>query len=208
MIGVFIVLLGLLILDVLSKSLTVVTLGVMITLLGYKFKNAYQKAWIFYVIALVVSILGIIFYKNFYSPILQGGLLGYSFILVVMMVGVLPNKLELTRHVKRNRGMFSILGFMFITSHAFLHIFELIGGVNLFGLASFVLMIPLTIISFRIIRKEIAPKDWFRIQKAAYLIYVLLFIHLLMVASYPDKIVYAVLLTLYVNNKLLKEFRK
>lgn len=208
MIGTFLILLVLVVLGVLNNSLTVVTLGLIITLVSYKFKDLYKKAHIFYIIAVIVTVLGIVFYEDYYTRIIQGGLLGYSFILVVMMIGVFPNKYELTRHVKRNRGMLSILGFIFITSHVFLHLFEMIGGVNLFGLIAYVIMIPLTIISFRIIRNEINPKDWFRIQKAAYLVYIALFVHLIMVAGNTDKIIYAVLLTLYANNKVIKEIRK
>ena len=208
MIGTFLILLVLVILGVLNNSLTVVTLGLLITLLTYKFKDLYKKAYIFYILAVIITVLGIVFYEDYYTRIIQGGLLGYSFILVVMMVGVLPNKFIVTRHVKRNRGMLSILGFIFISSHVFLHIFELIGSINLLGIVSYVIMLPLTIISFRIIRNEIDPKDWFRIQKAAYLVYVLLFGHLIMVAQPNDKIIYAVLLTLYLNNKIIKELKK
>ena len=126
--------------------------------------------------------------------------------LVVMFAGVFPQKWTLTKNLRRNRGVFSILAFLFITPHAILHVLGVIGVVNLYGLAAYILMVPLTIISFRVIRKEIDPKDWFRIQKAAYAIYVLLFVHLLVVSSFENKIVYAVLLTLYVNNKFYKEF--
>ena len=208
MIGAFLVLLALVGLQVLPNALTVVALSGMITIVSYKCKDLYKKAAVFYVLALIITILGIVFYEGYYFRVIQGGLLGYSFILVVMMVGVLPNHIELSRHVKRNRGMLSILGFIFISSHAFLHVFELIGGVNLFGLVSYVVMVPLTLISFRVVRNEINPKDWFRIQKAAYVIYVLLFVHLIMVAGSTDKIIYAVLLTVYVNNKLLKEIKR
>ena len=69
-------------------------------------------------------------------------------------------------------------------------------------------MVPLTIISFQIIRREIDNKDWIMIQKAAYGIYLILFVHLLFVAEWENKVVYAVLFTLYLNNKLIKELKK
>ncbi len=89
-----------------------------------------------------------------------------------------------------------------------LRLFGVLGSINLYGIAAYVIMIPLTVISFTIIRKEIEPKDWLNIQKAAYAIYVILFIHLMVVAAWPDKVVYGIILTLYINNKLLKEFKK
>ena len=125
-----------------------------------------------------------------------------------MFMGVLPNKWTLTRNLKKNRGVFSILAFMLISPHAIGHIFGFLGSVNLFGIIAYAIMVPLTIISFRVIRKEINPKDWFTIQKAAYLVYIALFTHLILISAWENKIVYAVLLTLYVNNKLIKEYRK
>jgi DMSO/TMAO reductase YedYZ heme-binding membrane subunit len=127
---------------------------------------------------------------------------------VVMVSGVLPKDWLLTRNLKRNRGMFSILSFIFISPHAISHALGLVGGISIFGIAAYILMIPLTIISFQIIRKEIDNKEWIKIQKAAYVIYLSLFIHLLVVADWENKVIYAVLFTLYVNNKLIKELRK
>ena len=125
-----------------------------------------------------------------------------------MMVGVLPNKSELARKIKKVRGVLSIMSFILITPHAMLHIFQIYSGVNLFGIVSYALMLPLTIISFQIIRREMKPKDWITVQKGAYIIYIALFAHLLWVGLWPDKVIYAILFTLYVNNKLIKELKK
>lgn len=208
MLSIVLILLGLIYFGILSNAFTILALVGIISIIAYRFPNMYKRAWIFYTLALLITIFGIIFYDQYYFQILQGGLLGYSFIFVVMFVGVLPNKLTISRHIKKNRGVFSILGFIFISSHAYLHLFTPFGGVNIYGLISYGIMVPLTIISFRIIRKEIPPKDWFTIQKAAYVVYILLFVHLFLVSQTENKIVYAVLATLYINNKLLKEFKK
>ncbi len=208
MLSVGLILAVLIVLGVLSNAFTVLALSGIIVVIGYKFKDLYIRAYIFYTVAFIVTVLGIVFYKDFYTRIIQGGLLGYSFFLVVMFVGVLPNKSVLARNIKRNRGMFSILGFIFITCHAYLHLFTSFGEINLFGLASYVIMVPLTIISFKVIRTEITPKDWFAIQKAAYAIYVLLFVHLFLVSNNENRVVYAVIGALYINNRVLKEIRK
>jgi DMSO/TMAO reductase YedYZ heme-binding membrane subunit len=68
-------------------------------------------------------------------------------------------------------------------------------------------MVPLTFISFKVIRKEMSSKDWFQIQKIAYVIYITLFVHLLVVSEGMDTIFYAVFATLYINNKLIREFK-
>lgn len=208
MISVFLILLAVVALGLVNNALTIVSLGLMITIVCYVFPILYKKATYFYVLAFIVTVLGIVFYEDYYTRIVQGGLLGYSFILIVMMVSVLPNKNVIARNVKRNRGVLSILGFIFISSHVYLHVLGLVGDINLYGVAAYVIMAPLTFISFRVIRKEINPKDWFRIQKAAYAVYGLLFIHIMLVATPDNQIIYAVLMTLYVNNRILKRVRK
>lgn len=208
MIGVIMVLVTLLVLGILPNSLDVLVVSSIVTIISYKYRDFFKKSYIFYLIALVVVVVSVIFYKENWTYLVIKGIIGYGFIVVVMFVGVLPNKWTLTRNIKMNRGIYSILAFILISPHAMLRVFGIIGSINLFGIAAYVIMIPLTIVSFKIIRKEIEPKDWLNIQKAAYGIYVVLFIHLIYVAGYPDKIVYAVLLTLYVNNKLIKEFRR
>jgi DMSO/TMAO reductase YedYZ heme-binding membrane subunit len=195
-------------LGILPNSINVLIVSGIIIVISYKYRDFFKKSYIFYVIALVVVGVSVVFYKEDWTNLITKGIIGYGFIVVVMLVGVLPNKWTVSRNIKMNRGIYSILGFILISPHALLRVFGVIGSVNLFGIAAYVIMIPLTIISFRVIRNEIEPKDWIAIQKAAYIIYGVLFIHLIYVADYPDKIVYAVLLTIYVNNKLVKEFRK
>lgn len=206
MIGIILLFLFLLVIGILPNSIHILLVSGILLAVSYKFKYFFKHAWIFYVVAVVLSGVTFIFYNQPYLHYMTSGIIGYGFMFVVMFAGVFPRTWTLSKNLRRNRGVFSIMSFLLITPHALLHVLEVIGVVNLFGLAAYLIMIPLTIISFKVIRKEIEPKDWFRIQKAAYVIYLLLFVHLLTVASMENKIVYAVLLTLYLNNKLYKEF--
>ena len=208
MISIVFILIALLALGFLSNAFSILAVSGIVITISYKYRDFFKRSSIFYMIALAISIVSVIFYKESWTYLITKGIIGYGFLLVVMFVGVLPNKWTLTRNIKMNRGIYSILAFILISPHALLRVFGILGSINLYGIAAYVVMVPLTIISFRIIRREIAPKDWFNIQKAAYAIYGLLFVHLMVVAAWPDKVVYGILLTLYVNNKLLKEFRK
>jgi len=208
MLSIIMVLIILVVVGVLPNSINIIAISSILILLGYKFRNMFKKAYIYYIVALTLSSVALVYYESEYSALIIEGIIGYSFLFVVMITGVLPNKLLLTRNLKRNRGMFSILSFIFISPHSASHALGLIGGINLFGIVAYVFMVPLTIISFQIIRREIDNKDWIYIQKAAYIIYVSLFVHLLLVAEWENKVVYAVLFTLYLNNKILKEIRK
>lgn len=197
-----------LILGILPNSLTILTISGIILSLNIKFENLFKKAWIFYSLAFILAVVAAYFYKEAAAQYVVGGFIGYGFMILVMYAGVLPNKSYLGRLLKKNRGVYSILSFLMISPHALLHVLGVIGVVNLYGLVAYVIMVPLTFVSFRVIRKEIDPKDWIRIQKAAYIVYFALFIHLLVVAGNFDKIIYAVLLTLYANNKVLKEIKR
>ena len=208
MVGVVLLLIMLLVLDVVSTAYNILAIAGIVTVLSYKWNHIFKHAVLWYLVAFIVSILSILFYDHVVFEYIVRGYLGYGIFLVVMMVGVLPNKWTLSRNIKKVRGVLSILGFLFITPHAFLHVFAYLDGVNLFGIVAYVLMIPLTIVSFQLVKKELSAKDWNTIQKGAYIIYLALFVHLLMVGDWPDKIVYAVILTLYVNNKLIKEWRR
>ncbi len=208
MLGITLILLLTIIVGILPNSLTILAISGIIVSLNIKFESLFKKAWIYYSLAFIISGVAMFFYKETLAYYVIGGLIGYAFMLPVMFAGALPNKSYLGRLLKKNRGVYSILSFLMITPHALLHVLGVLGTVNLFGLVAYVIMIPLTIISFKIIRKEIDPKDWIKIQKAAYIVYFSLYIHLLVVASDFDKIIYAVLLTLYINNKVLKEIKR
>ena len=201
MTSIIMVLILLVAVGILPNAFNIIAVSGVIVIFAYKFRDMFKKAYIFYLVGLIIASVSLYFYNSVYSEIIITGIIGYSFMFVVMISGVLPRVWLVTKNLRRNRGMFSILSFIFISPHAISHVLGLVGGINLFGIAAYVLMVPLTIISFQIIRKEIDNKDWIKIQKAAYVIYGLLFIHLLWVADWENKLVYGVLFTLYLNNK-------
>ena len=192
----------------LINSLTILAVSGIIAALSFKFNNLFNKAYIFYIIGVLISAVSLYFHEIKYFDLVTRGLVGYGFLLLVMFAGVLPNKWTISKKLKVNRGVFSILAFIMISPHALGHIFEILGGVNVFGIVAYAVMVPLTLISFKVVRKEIKPKEWRDIQKAAYVVYIVLFAHLIYVSSWENKIVYAVITVLYLNNKILKEIKK
>jgi len=74
-----------------------------------------------------------------------------------------------------------------------------------FGLASFVVMIPLFITSYLVIRMKMKPKSWKNLQRFAYLSYALTLIHLIVNASTIQNRMIAIALFIpYVVLKLIK----
>ena len=184
-------------------SVDVLAFAGIVIIMAYSYNRQTKWDTITYIIASLVGVVALFVDIQ----IVESGTLGYGLLSVVMFTGVLPNGWTLTKKLRLYRSYYSILGVIFILPHAYINLF-LDQQINIFGIASMVIMLPLFITSFNLVKKEIKLEEWVKLQKAAYLVYGLLFIHLISVADWYGKIVYAVMMTLYINNKLLKEFRK
>lgn len=208
MISILLLLALILIIQVFPVALNIVVIASGLVICVYKYPKLFKSDITWYVITILIASLSIYFNQVPQFFYVTKGYLSLALFIVIMFTGVIPVKWKLTKTLMQVRGLFSIIGFVLISPHAVLHLFDIYDGVNLFGIVAYALMVPLTIISFKTIRKEIKPKDWNRIQKAAYVIYVLLYVHVLWVASASNQLIYMALLVLYVNNKLVKEFKK
>ena len=165
-----------------------------------------------YIVFTVVSVLMFILQtKAFATPFIQG-FLGLSFYYLVMVTGALKKGSTLKIKLTGVRREFSILGFITILPHATKYLLEwLYGDIEfpIFGVIGFVLMIPLFITSFQSIRKHMTQKSWKRLQSVAYVIYILLFVHLII--NYTEKInliLYLVLFVSYFVMKITFEIKK
>ena len=144
------------------------------------------------------------------EPFVQG-YLGLSILYIVMFTGALKNKSTLYKKLMGVRREYSIIGFILLSSHATKYLIGFLNGEIRFewlGVIPFVIMIPLFITSFMIIRKKFTFTTWKKIQSFAYIAYILIFVHLIIVAEMPNFIVYIVLFVPYIILKLLKEIKK
>ncbi len=208
MMGSVLVILGMVLMDFLPKSLDTLMLAIALIMVLYKYDKTLRKKEIYlYLFALVYAILAIFFYDNRFLYLIDTGSLGLAFFLVVMFAGVLPERNELSKLLRRTRKMNSILGFILIAPHGLINLF-IDMEVGLFGVTAAVIMIPLFMTSFIVIRKEMKPKDWKSLHKLAYIAYISFFIHILLMGDWVNKITYSVLLTLYLNNKIIKELKQ
>lgn len=126
---------------------------------------------------------------------LYGGIIGVSFIVVVMYLGVLKKDSKFRKRLMPIRGELSILGCLLILGHNLSFgkgvVEELMIGLytnaplyNVAILSSVVLillMLILLITSFPIVRKKMDGKSWKRIQRLAYPFFVLIYIHYVLV---------------------------
>jgi DMSO/TMAO reductase YedYZ heme-binding membrane subunit len=208
MISILLLLALILIIQVFPISLNIVVMTAGNVIMIYKYPKVFKSDILWYIITTLLAALSVYFYEASWTQYVTKGYLSLALFIIVMFTGVIPVSWGLTKSLMKVRGLLSILGFILISPHAVLHLFDVFDGVNLFGIVAYALMVPLTIVSFKTIRKEIKPKDWNKIQQAAYAIYVLLYVHTLWVGPPVDQMVYMALFVLYVNNKLVKEFKK
>jgi len=202
MITTLLLLAGIIVLDLVILSVDVLVLSLMLLLIAYRYKRNTKFDPLVYGLATSMTVLAIFVDVG----LIRSGLLGFSMLNIVMFTGVLPDHWDLTKKLKTYRSFYSILGVIFILPHGYFHLF-VDQEIRLFGIAAIVLILPLFLTSFQRIKKEMQLNEWVKLQKLSYVVYLLLFIHLISVAQGYGKIVYAVMLTLYVNNKLVKEFR-
>lgn len=140
------------------------------------------------------------------------GYVGFSFFYVVMIAGALPAHWKLTKVLKAIRAPYSVVGFIVLLVHP-LHyaneVFSQTRDTPWFGLLALIVMIPLFVTSYMVIRKKMKPKSWKNLQKWAYLSYAALFVHLIIQASTTQNRIVAILLALtYLILKLTKEIKQ
>ncbi|MBZ4670714.1 MAG: FMN-binding domain protein [Oscillospiraceae bacterium] len=170
----------------------------------YFFKNPLKKyPFLFFVPAIVAVVFTSMFdfkgapefLNDYVIELFRSGVLGTAFWCMVMWTGALPNGSKLIKALMPIRAELSILAAILTLSHAIyygktyiLKLFSLPKTINAVFLWSCIvviillaIMLPLTVISFPKIRKKMNPKLWKNIQKAAYIFYALIYVHIMII---------------------------
>lgn len=166
-------------------------------------KQLYIAVW--FVLAAIIALRG----KQFVTPFVKG-YVGFAFFYVVMITGALNPKWKLTKKLRSVRAQYSILGFVLLMSHPLNYMAEVLSkqrDIPYFGVAAFLIMVPLFITSYLTIRKKMKAQTWVKLQRWAYPVYALILVHLVVNASTPQNRIVAILLFIpYIGLKLHKEF--
>lgn len=139
------------------------------------------------------------------------GFLGFSFLYIVMFTGALKNKSPLSKKLMAIRREYSIIGFIFLSTHTSKFLIKFLQGevrFEWFGVIPYAIMLPLFVTSFMVFRKKFTYTTWKKIQQFAYIAYILIFVHLIIVSEIPNLLIYIVLFVPYIVLKLRKEFIK
>lgn len=178
----------------------------------------YADKWIrkhnvlIYMGATLFSIVIFVFKDTLFMTPFMKGFLGLAFFYIVMIAGAIDKKYKIRAKLIGLRREYSIIGFIVIVPHALNNVLLGIKGdisLEWLGIISFALMIPLFFTSFLVIRKKMKPKNWKLLQSLAYIIYILLFIHLIL--NYSQRInliIYILVFGIYFISKIIFEIKK
>jgi DMSO/TMAO reductase YedYZ heme-binding membrane subunit len=186
-----------------DTGFVVLLLSASILILVYDIKQLYKYRLFIYIVVWIISILGYIFYSEPIVSVITRGYLGFSLFFVVMITGMLPKRWDLTRRLFKVRGFFSKIGFIVMLPHILYHVLNQF--IDIYGLIMAIVMVPLFLFSIDSFKRLLKPEDWHTMFKLSYIVYGLMFLHVLSVSSVYSQIVYVALFVLYLNNKIIKE---
>lgn len=172
---------------------------------GYLLSKQIVKAkYILYGVFLVLGILSVVFRNAAVAVPITRGFLGFAFFYIVMITGLFKHESKIREKLTSVRSIYSIIGFIILTPHVifyFIDKFANNGTLEIVGLIAYIIMIPLFITSFQKLDDPKVKIRWKKFQRFAYLVYLLIFIHLLLISSMPNLIMYIVLFVPYILYK-------
>ncbi len=131
------------------------------------------------------------FVREYVIGIFSRGALGAAFWAVVMWAGALPNGSAPIKKLMPIRGELSITAAILTLSHVITYGIQYISNfvkgrtgsdfvlTSIVSLVMVLIMIPLTVMSFKAVRRKMNAKTWKKIQRTAYIFYALIYVHIL-----------------------------
>ncbi len=159
------------------------------------------------------------------------GILSIAFFILVMYAGALNNKWNITKKLLKIRSELAIIASILMLPHGLVYGYKFVFltlpkfiaagnfpilylSVSVIGIIAFILMIPLFITSFMKVRKKMNAKTWKKLQRWAYLFYLLAYLHVFILLVNKDTINWTKLITytsvfgIYTLLKIMKCFNK
>jgi DMSO/TMAO reductase YedYZ heme-binding membrane subunit/uncharacterized protein with FMN-binding domain len=188
-----------------------VLMTLVLFILGVFFNKQIRKIFpIIFLVSLVTSSIAVITQDDLFSFI-NNGYLGLSFFIVVMYAGAFLKGSFLNKKLRSVRKEYSILGFITLVPHSIINALYYLNGtlkVEWIGITSFVIMLPLFVISFTYFKKKMNIKLWNKIQQFSYIAYAGIYIHLMIIGVESHKLPYTVIFIIYSALKLSSSIRE
>lgn len=210
---------------------------IVVTILALLFtKSIRNHPKIFYSIASVITILTVICetfgltsgfkLHGFISKLeiaSMKGVIAVACFVLVMFAGALNPRWNITKKLLSIRAELAIAGCILILPHCIVYFIMIIilssGPLSslflaciIIGIIAFVIMLPLFVTSFKKIRIKMKYTNWKNLQRFAYLFYLLIYAHILILIlnkphiNYTKLIIYTVVFGAYLILKLIKTF--
>ncbi len=137
-----------------------------------------------------------LWFSQWVWPIVARGALGTAIFVVVMITGALPNGSAAMKKLMPIRGELSIIASILTLGHNitygktyFVMLFtqpDMLSGTQLLAcftsLIMICIMLPLFITSFKAVRRKMSAKSWKKLQRAAYVFYALIYVHIMLLS--------------------------
>lgn len=137
-------------------------------------------------------------FSTYVLGIFNKGALACALWCAVAWAAALPNGSAAIKKIMPIRGELSIFAALITLSHAVTYTLSYLDRLSTFSkynispstefittcvvcLILMLIMIPLTVLSFKTVRKKIKPKTWKNIQRAAYVFYALIYVHIMVI---------------------------
>ncbi|MBR2834836.1 MAG: ferric reductase-like transmembrane domain-containing protein [Coriobacteriales bacterium] len=182
------------------------SLAIALIIAGPLAKPLHKHAWVFYLIASIVTVLYLWYhFSKMYIPgiqiwlaMLQKGWLSCWLLAIVMFTGCFDAHSPIRRHLQPIRAELSILSFILMNAHAWYYLpiylpnfFAYLSRDGWLGTSLVVsivltlLYVPLTITSIKYLRTHMSAKSWKHLQRWAYVLVALLYLHIIFVLARP-----------------------
>ncbi len=182
-----------------------IILTVLFTLIAFYLHRQIRRNFIpITIVITIISILSLMIDLQVFTIITQG-FIGFSLFVVVMFAGAFQKQTKISKRLRSVRKEYSIFGFIFLTPHFIQYLLMFIDGTydwEWYGVIAAIIMVPLFITSFKMFKSKMDIKKWKKLQKLAYLVYLLIFLHLILVAEPQESLVYIIIFASYSFLKL------
>lgn len=157
----------------------------------------------FIILCLVTTILSVTsYFVKDLNNVINGGFTGLAFFIVVMFQSAFKKGSNLYKKTLSIRKEYSILGFIFLLPHILIFLIGENQVLEWNGIISFIIMVPLFITSFIVIRKKLSVVQWKKLHLISYIAYILMFAHIIIVSTDLNRIIYIILIGLYLFLKI------
>lgn len=150
------------------------------------------------------------------------GIFSISFFILIMFAGALQTRWTITKKLLRIRAELAIIASILLLPHGLIYLIRFIikaanGSLSviylsyiIIGTIGFIVMIPLFITSFKKVRLKMKGRQWKKLQRWAYLFYLLVYLHILIILVGKEKIdwlklsTYTIIFGVYIILRFIK----